>query len=138
LSVNEDLIEYTQSGKNSNGGTEKMIRAIYARVPRELLEQVQIIPGRVEVELNPEKIRILWVHDLCSDSQLSHLANGGYNRFHAIVFVSHWQMQSFIRTYNIPWSKCYVIQNGIVPIPVAERPDDGVVGSYTRLRRIED
>tara|TARA_Y100000768_G_scaffold344202_1_gene290304 strand:- start:3445 stop:5517 length:2073 start_codon:yes stop_codon:yes gene_type:complete len=32
------------------------------------------------------------------------------------IFVSHWQKQRYIETYNLPKDKCYVIQNAISPI----------------------
>jgi UDP-glucose:(glucosyl)LPS alpha-1,2-glucosyltransferase len=125
--MNEDLIELPEIAKNANGGTEQMLRRIYDRVPRELLEQTQIIPTRIANELDPNKIRIAYIHDLPQDPSVSYLANGGWNKFHKIVFVSNWQMQAFINVYNIPWSKCVVIQNGIVPIESHEKPSDGKI-----------
>lgn len=85
-----------------------------AEVP--LLQEFQIIPSRVR-ELKADKIRIFWAHDLPGDSEASAaLGNERWNRFHKIVFVSNWQMQQYINTYNLPWSRCVVLANAIEPI----------------------
>src|SRR5580693_2080595 len=101
---NYDLMEVTDIAKNSRGGTETAMERLYdGQVPRELLEQFQIIPTRVR-ELKMDKFRILWIHDLPADPEVEHLKNEGWKKFHMIVFVSNWQAQQFIAMYNIPWS----------------------------------
>lgn len=49
---------------------------------------------------------------------MAHLADGGWAKFHRIVFVSNWQAQSYIDRFGIPWSLCAVIPNAIEPIAV--------------------
>lgn len=49
---------------------------------------------------------------------MAHLADGGWGKFHRIVFVSNWQAQSYIQRFGIPWSRCIVIPNAIEPIHV--------------------
>lgn len=114
--TNYDLIEVTDIASKAMGGTELITQRIYdGKVPRELLEQFQIIPTRVR-ELNKDKYRILHVHDLAEDPEIQHLANEGWRKFHKIVFVSNWQAQRVIERFNIPWSKTVVMTNAIEPL----------------------
>ena len=114
-------IDYNEISAKANGGTELISRAMEKYIEPELLAQAQIIPSRVR-ELDPEKIRILHCHDLVDDEAGQHLRNRGWQKFHKIVFVSNWQMQSFIKAYSIPWERCAVIQNAIEPFPQHEKP----------------
>lgn len=109
------------------GGTELMKYGLIDRMPKELLENFQIFASRVEEPLDETKIRILWLHDLPGDPASEHLKNGGWEKFHRLVFVSNWQMQAYIQAYDIPWSKCMVLQNAIVPIEEHEKPNDGKI-----------
>ena len=44
---NYDLLETNEVSAKANGGTELMLRSVYnGTIPRELLEQFQIIPSR--------------------------------------------------------------------------------------------
>jgi UDP-glucose:(glucosyl)LPS alpha-1,2-glucosyltransferase len=106
-------------GKNSNGGTEIMARRV-ATINPELLKEFQIVISRIEDELDPTKIRIYYAHDLPGDPASDHLKDKGWNKFHRIVFVSNWQMQRYIERYQIPWSRCIVLQNAIDPIPFTD------------------
>lgn len=124
---NWDLIESNELSKNANGGTELMLRRIYdGFIPRELLEQFQIIPSRVQ-NLNTEKFRILFINDLLGDPGIDqYLKDDGWRNYHRLVFVSHWQAQRFIEHYNIPWSKTTVLLNAITPIESHEKPKDKI------------
>jgi UDP-glucose:(glucosyl)LPS alpha-1,2-glucosyltransferase len=112
---------------NANGGTELMKRALEARISPELLKEFQIFVSRVEEEPDETKIRILWLHDLPGDPASEHLKDGGWKKFHKLVFASNWQMQGYINHYQIPWSKCVVMQNAIDPINTHEKPKDGTI-----------
>jgi UDP-glucose:(glucosyl)LPS alpha-1,2-glucosyltransferase len=112
LKDNYDLIESNEMSKNSLGGSELMLRRIYdGSIPRELLEQVQIVPSRIR-NLDASKRRIFLANDLPHDPE-SHFLQNGSDDFHKLVFVSHWQRDQYINTYNIPYSKCVVIHNAI-------------------------
>ncbi len=115
-----------ESTLNANGGTELMARALEKKLPPELLEKFQIIPSRVR-NLDHNKKRILWLHDLDADPEVQHLANGGYNQFHKLVFVSNWQMQRYIERFGIPWYKCVVLQNAIEPFEQISKPKNGPI-----------
>lgn len=106
---------------DSNGGTERMMRGLFSRMPIELLEEFQIIPSRLPNELKKDKIRILWVHDLPGDPMYKPLENGGWQEINRFVFVSNWQMQGFMAYYGIPWSRCIVMRNAIKPIHIVEQ-----------------
>ena len=108
--------DINEISKNSKGGTELMREGLEQRLDPALIEDFQIIPSRVR-ELENDKIRVLWLHDLPGDPESDHLKNGGHEKFHQLVFVSNWQMQRYIEYYGIPWSKCVVIENAITPTP---------------------
>lgn len=120
--------ERNELNATSKGGTELMMERLYKDLPEELLSNYQIIPSRVR-ELSEDKLRVLYVHDLDDDpeSKAALERNGGWARFHRIVFVSHWQRSQFLKTYPfVPWSKTAVIQNSIIPFERKEKPKDRV------------
>jgi glycosyltransferase involved in cell wall biosynthesis len=118
-------MEVNELSKNAKGGTELMLEALHRNVPEDLLQHFQIIPSRVR-ELDSNKIKIYWLHDLPGDPESEHLKNGGWNKFDKLVFVSHWQMQAYQRHYGMPWHKCIVLHNAIEPIPQVEKPKDKI------------
>ncbi len=119
-------IESDELSKNAKGGTELMKYKLAEVVPADLLDEFQIIPSRVRT-LDETKIRILWCHDLAGDPEADNAFKKiGHESFHKIVFVSNWQMQSYIEHYNIPWSKCIVLQNAIMPIADHVKPKDKI------------
>lgn len=128
--MNEDLMQENGLNMNALGGTEITYRKVFENLPRELFEKFQIFPSRVSVPLNPNKVRLLWCQDCAGDPMYDHLKNGGWNKFHKIVFVSNWQLQAFINYYGIPWSKCIVLQNFITPINDHVKPTDKINIAY--------
>jgi len=115
------------------GGTELLMNRLKEAVPEDLMSNFQIIPTRLTESLDETKIRIAYIHDLAGDPSLDYLKYSGWKKFHLLVFVSNWQMQSFIKEYNIPWSKCIVIENSILPIEGVDvnKPTDTVRLIYT-------
>lgn len=118
-------IDENELSRNAMGGTELMLaglqKHVYPLFSEDFLDQFQIIPSRVR-NLDEKKIRIYWVHDLETDPETEHLANEGWNKFHAIVFVSYWQRDRYIAKYNIPYHLCHVIKNAVdFPVPVDHR-----------------
>lgn len=112
---------------NAMGGTELMKYRVYSALSDDLKNEIQLIASRVEEKLDETKIRLLWCHDLPGDPASDHLKNGGWKRFHKLIFVSNWQMQGYISYYDIPWSHCIVLQNGIKPIIPHVKPNDGTI-----------
>lgn len=111
-----------ETNENSMGGTERMVMGLAERVNQNLLKEVQIVGSRVR-ELQDDKIRIFWAHDLPGDPESEFLKDKNkQNQFHKFVFVSNWQMQGYMQAYGIPWSKCVVLRNAIDPIEVPKEP----------------
>lgn len=113
-------------------------------IPKELLNKFQIVCDSNfhiinDNILDKNKIRICWVHsDPIQCEQILNslkvnpkpLANGGWNKFHKIVFVSHHQMENWIKTYDIPRSHCVVIKHAVDSIELQEKPKDKIVLVY--------
>lgn len=132
---NQDKIELNELNKNSNGGTELVTRGLFDRLDESDLDGVQIITSRVR-ELDPDRIRILHLHDLPEDPECNHLADGGWRKFHGIVFCSYWQRDAFMHRYRIPFIPRHtVILNGVQPfeVPLEKNIEEVYGGGQIRL-----
>lgn len=113
-----------EQNKNSLGGTERMVDGMLSRLNPEYLDKIQIIPSRVR-DLHEDRIRILWQHDLWSDTESQHLRDeNNRNRFHKIVFCGNWQATTYHMLLGFPQNhhSC-VIDTAIVPFPAIEKGD---------------
>lgn len=129
-------IEFDNFSRSSKGGTEIIKYGLLKNIPEYILNKFQIICDRIE-NLNEDKIRIYWSHldpDQCEEiheylgfKNKKPLANGGWNNFHKIVFISHHQMENWINRYNIPRSHCTVIKHALNPIKLQQKPKDKIV-----------
>lgn len=119
--------EENDISKNSKGGTEISKRSIANLIDENLSNEFQIIASRMR-ELNPEKIRVYWHHDLPEDPEVNHLKNeNSRNKFHKFVFVSNWQLQEFNTKLGVPMDeKVQVIENPIEPIELVKKDNDRV------------
>lgn len=113
------------------GGTEllkfEMVRRINEMDPN-LLDHFQIFVSRVHEPINKDKIVIYWLHDLADDpAAAEELKNGRWKRFDLLVFVSNWQMQQYIMLHRIPFSKCIVLENCIVPFEPKSKDYNGKI-----------
>lgn len=120
-------IQWNDISEKSNGGTEILARKLETLINPVLLDEFQIVPSRLRGELDETKLRIFWAHDMPDDPESAHLANGGWRKYHRLVFVSHWQMQAYIQKFEIPWSRCQVLQNAIVPITPNPEKDNTTI-----------
>jgi UDP-glucose:(glucosyl)LPS alpha-1,2-glucosyltransferase len=129
---NQDLIELNELNKESQGGTELTTKNLFDRLDREELEGVQIITARVR-ELKQDKIRIYHLHDLPLDPEASHLKEEeSRKRFHKLVFSSNWQYQQYRDYLGVPYSlQSTVIETGVEPIKLVEKPKDKIRLIYT-------
>ena len=118
-------VSVDELSKNSMGGTERMKYGLQNRISSELLDKFQVICSRVR-EIDPKLIPIYWLHDLPEDPESEHLRTGGWNKFEKCVFVSNWQLQAYIKHFNMPWYKSRVIQNAIEPIPFLPKNKDKI------------
>ena len=120
-------MEKNELNRNARGGTELMQERLHSSLPKDLLEKFQIIPSRVR-DLDPDKKKILWLHDLPQDPESAHLTDSASRaRFNRIVCVSNWQMQMYNLISGVPYSECTVIKNAIEPIQIDEKKYDGTV-----------
>lgn len=116
---------------NAKGGTELMRDALFARLPKDLLDKFQIVCSRPG-KLDDSKIKILWCHDLAEDPAVSKLSDKGYrDQFDLFVFVSHWQMEKYNSVLGVPYSSSVVLENAIVPIDNYDKGTDKVRIIYT-------
>lgn len=117
------MIEFDDFSKPAMGGTEIIKYELQERLPQELLSKFQIICDRITT-LDSNKIRLFWVHNTADQVDTRHLANRGWEKFHKIIFISHYQKEDYQRTYGIPPSHCVVIPHGITPIEEIEKSKD--------------
>lgn len=117
-----DIIEgkciKNELNENAAGGSELMINRLVGSLDPELLKDFHIIVSRLRGPLKADKIRVYWLHDLPNDTESQHLSDGGWSKFHKLVFVSHWQRDAYVNAFNIPFSHTAVIPNGIEPINI--------------------
>lgn len=118
-------VSIDEFSKNSMGGTELMKFKLLEKISPTVLDKFLIICSRVR-EMDPSLIPIYWLHDLAEDPESEHLKAGGWNKFKKMIFVSNWQMQQYIKHFNMPWYKCMVIQNAIEPIPLIKKSSDKI------------
>lgn len=111
--------------KNAMGGTEMMKYGLQDRIDQNILQHFHITASRFRGP-EPGKIELYWLHDLPGDPESNHLANGGWNQFERLIFVSNWQFQGYQQHYGLPWYKCLVLQNAIEPIPYKEKSKDKI------------
>lgn len=121
------FVEENEISEKSNGGTELTKRLVGKMIDEELASEFQIVPSRVR-DIQEDKIRIYWAHDLPEDPECSWLKSEHMrNRFHKIVFVSNWQMNEFVNKLNIPYSnKFHVIENPIEPLQLQEKSKEEI------------
>lgn len=115
-----------ETNQKSMGGTEQLTLKLSERMDKDLLSEFQIVSSRVR-ELDEDKIRIFWAHDLPGDPESEFLStDSGKLKFHKYVFVSHWQMQGYMARYGLNPSQCVVLRNFIDPIEDHEKEDDKI------------
>jgi UDP-glucose:(glucosyl)LPS alpha-1,2-glucosyltransferase len=109
--------EENEISSNANGGTEITKRTLAKFVDEKLASEFQIIPSRVR-DINVEKIRVYWQHDMAEDPEVNHLKDlNSRNRFHKFVFSSNWQLHEFNLKLGLPMDeKVQVIETPIEPL----------------------
>jgi glycosyltransferase involved in cell wall biosynthesis len=118
-------MELNELNQNAKGGTELMADRLYSYVDNRLFDEFQIIQSRVR-DLDSKKKKILWLHDLHGDGEVSHLKDGGWKKFDKLVFVSHWQQQMYNAYLGVPFDAGVVLKNAIKPIEEHQKPDDKI------------
>ena len=116
-------LEVNELNQNAMGGTELMAHRLRQHVDSELLDKFQIIQSRSR-ELDPDKKKIYWLHDLPGDPEVQHLKDGGWKKYDKLVFVSHWQQSMYKAYLGVPYEAGIVLRNAIEPIEAIEKPTD--------------
>lgn len=108
---------------NSKGGTELLKMELEKRLPEGLIDDFQIICSRVR-QIEDEKIKVYWLHDLPEDPETNHLRNSeSRDRFHQLVFCGQWQYTRYRDYLGVPHDqKSLVIDNGVQPIEDHVKP----------------
>jgi glycosyltransferase involved in cell wall biosynthesis len=117
--------EENEISKNSNGGTESVKRELAKRLPEGLTDDFQIICSRVR-QIEDDKIRVYWLHDLPEDPETNHLKNpSSRNKFHKLVFCGQWQYSRYQSILGVPYdNNSIVIDTPIEPAPVVQKTFD--------------
>lgn len=124
--------EENEISAKSFGGTEMMKRGLAERLPKELTDDFQIICSRVR-EIEQDKIRVYWLHDLPEDPETNHLKDESSRvRFHKHVFCGQWQYYRYQHMLGMPYDdNSVVIETAIDPFPVVEKSKDEIRLVYT-------
>lgn len=109
-------IAWNEISKNANGGTEQCARMLECELGAEL-DPFWIIPSRVR-ELDEEKFRVYWLHDLPWDHETKHLQDKwSRDRFQRLVFCSTWQRAMYQGVLGVPMNEqSLVIETPVEPI----------------------
>ena len=122
-----DFVPVIDVSSNANGGTEIMSRKLRSVIDPAIQQHFQIWPSRYRPEgVDKSKLQLYWLHDLPGDPESQHLANGGWNKFEKLIFVSNWQFQQYQQHFGLPWYKCVVLQNAIDSIYTNEKSKEKV------------
>ena len=127
--------EENEISKNAFGGTELAKRKLAGLIDPDLLDNFQIICSRPR-DLEMDKIRIFWCHDLPEDPESNGFRDNSFkDNFHKFVFVSNWQYSRYQLIHNIPYdNKSIVLEHGFDPAPpdvFEKKPKDKIHIAYT-------
>lgn len=112
------------------GGTELLAHRLVDNVPKKYLRDFQIHISRT-TNIDTNKRQLLWCHDLAKDPAVEHLANGGWKRYEKIIFVSHWQQQTYNSWLGVPYEHGVVIENAIEAISPKPKSNNEIRLIYT-------
>lgn len=122
--------EENEISKNSQGGTESVKRGLDERLPPGITDEFQIICSRVR-QIEDEKIRIYWLHDLPEDPETNHLKDiNSRNRFHKLVFCGNWQYSRYQLVCGLPYDRNSVV----IDTPIDPAPQ--VVKEFDKIRLV--
>jgi glycosyltransferase involved in cell wall biosynthesis len=126
------MIEFDGFSKPAMGGTEIIKHGLQNRLPQELLSKFQIICDRI-ISIDETKIRLFWAHNTFNQVDYTHLKDDGWKKFHKMIFISHHQMEEFVREYKIPYSHCVIMKHALESVNVQKKPKDKISLIYTSI-----
>jgi hypothetical protein len=104
--------------------TQSIISLINRDVNKSLLAQVDLITS--EIQSGEKLISLYMPHEAADAPALAHLIDGGWNKYNAIVFMSHWQQSMYNLFLGVPYSAGVVMPNAIVPVRKHKKPEDAI------------
>lgn len=126
--------EENEVSAKANGGTEIAKRKLASMLDQELLDNFQIICSRPR-ELEEDKIRVFWCHDLPEDPESKKFQQKQFkDSFHKLVFISNWQYQRYQLIHGVNYDyKSVVLETGIEPAPAEcfNKPKEKIRLVYT-------
>jgi glycosyltransferase involved in cell wall biosynthesis len=126
-------ILYDEKNLNASGGTEQMMRGIEQRINPEILKDFSISRSMKHLIESPsDKIRLYWTHEVPAIPEndrieYEYVSKYRWTAFNKIICVSNWQMNEYVKRYNMNWSDLEnfkVLQNAIEPIEEHQKPTD--------------
>jgi UDP-glucose:(glucosyl)LPS alpha-1,2-glucosyltransferase len=126
------MIEFDDFSKLAMGGTEIIKHGLQNRLPQELLSKFQIICDRI-ITIDDTKIRLFWAHNTFNQVDYTHLKDDGWKKFHKMIFISHHQMEEFVREYHIPYSHCVIMKHALEPVKSQKKPTNKISLIYTSI-----
>ena len=106
----------------ARGGTELMSEAVFARLPKNLLDRAYVSISAASSGPRHLKPHIFWAHQAHDQPSVQNLSDPQVvSTIDAFVFVSEWQRAQYLLHFPIPASKTVVIRNAIEPIPVHQK-----------------
>jgi glycosyltransferase involved in cell wall biosynthesis len=119
-------IDPNELNARARGGTELMQSGLYQRLPRDLRDAFQIVSSRIGT-LDPDRSKLLWLHDQAKDPEVGFLADAKMREvFAKLIFVSDWQLHDFNSFFATPFTNAVVLRNAIEPIAAHKKPGGGV------------
>jgi len=100
------------------------IALIKRDVNQTILNQVTFITS--ESQKSTKSITLYMPNEAADDPAVQHLADGGWNKYTCIVFLTHWQQSMYNLFLGVPYSAGIVMPNAINVIAKAPKPSTGV------------
>ncbi len=138
--MKDSSIQFNDFNKKSLGksGVGTIVKNLSNKLPKKLIDKFQIIIDHTDhfTPLDYNKIRLYWSHLTPEQNEEvarivnanpTPLANGGWNNYHKIIFISNHQMNEWVKKYNIPRSHCVIIKYALSPIELQQKPKNNIV-----------
>ena len=104
--------------------TQSVISLINRDVNKSLLAQVDFITSGDQK--SEKQISLYIPHEAADDPAVAHLADNGWSKYNAIVFMSNWQQSMYNLFLGVPYSAGIVMPNAITPVRKHTKPEDAI------------
>lgn len=97
---------------------------IKSGVNQTILNEVTFITS--ESQKSTKSIKLYMPHEAADDPAVQHLADGGWNKYTCIVFLTHWQQSMYNLFLGVPYSAGVVMPNAINPVISGPKPQTDI------------